>query len=299
VGVGVANELLSDGAIRLRDGRALAFCEWGQQDGPAVLAFHGSPGSRLWWPDDATSTSVRLVTVDRPGYGRSDPHPGTAVGAWPSDVAELTEALRIDRFGVVGWSGGAPYAAAVAAAMPERLTGVCLASSGSLAYILETTARDDEDRENLAAIERTGAAAATVQYAERMRDWAEGVAQDPIAYVGASGLVGDGDRCLFDDEAFVTGFAASVREGLRQGALGPATDWIALVLPWGFGLDDIAVHVDLWHGAQDASVDRTAFERVVEGLADASLTVWPDAGHFGPATHWADVLEAALGRPRG
>ena len=286
-----------DGAIRLDDGRALAFREWGVPGGPPVLAFHGTPGSRLWWPGEAATlaSGAHLVTVDRPGYGGSDPMPGRPVGAWPSDVAELTAALGIDRFGVVGWSGGAPYAAAVAAQMPERLTGVCLASSASLTYVLETVERDDEDLANLSAAERLGAAAATLRYAENLGEWAAGIRQDPMGFVFSNGSVAEGDRPLFDDPAFAAGFVGSVEEGLRQGALGAATDWMALLRPWGFGLDDIAIHVDLWHGAQDANVDRVAFETVAAGLPDARLTVWDDAGHYGPAKHWPDVLAVALG----
>jgi pimeloyl-ACP methyl ester carboxylesterase len=54
-------------------------------------------------------------------------------------VAELAKAVGIARFGVVGWSAGAPYAAAVAAAMPDLLTGVCIASSASFTYAADRT----------------------------------------------------------------------------------------------------------------------------------------------------------------
>ena len=62
---------LRDATIRLRDGRSLAYCEWGHEGGPVVLAFHGSPGSRVWWPgaEVTAAAGARLVTVDRPGYG--------------------------------------------------------------------------------------------------------------------------------------------------------------------------------------------------------------------------------------
>src|SRR5688500_1262034 len=67
-----------DAVIRLRDGRAMAYAEWGVPEGLPVLAFHGMPGSRLWCPDHfapgmtTTERGVRLITFDRPGYGRSD-----------------------------------------------------------------------------------------------------------------------------------------------------------------------------------------------------------------------------------
>ncbi len=69
-----------DSVVALRDGRSLAYAEWGDPLGRPVVLFHGQPGSRLLCPDaDATeSAGVRLITVDRPGYGRSDPESRTA-----------------------------------------------------------------------------------------------------------------------------------------------------------------------------------------------------------------------------
>ena len=286
----------TDATIRLRDGRVLAYCEWGTAGGPVVLAFHGSPGSRLWWPDEnaTKAAGVRLVTVDRPGYGGSDPKPGRPIREWGSDVAELAQGLGVDRFGVVGWSGGAPYAAAVAATLPDRLTGVCLASSASLTYILESTEREADDLRNIDAIERRGTVAATLEYAEEIRAWAAGVLQDPAGFVMDDG-VSDGDRWLLDDPVLAADLFDSIREALRQGAIGAATDWVALVAPWGFSLDDIHIPVHLWHGRQDPIVDLSDVENVVAGLPNGSLTVWPDVGHFGPAKYWSDILAAALG----
>ena len=83
---------------------------------------------------------------------------------------ELADALGIDRFGVVGWSGGAPYAAAVAAELhPGRLTGVCLASSASIAYAVGPSQADDEDLHISELIDRFGPAEATVRAPRRSR----------------------------------------------------------------------------------------------------------------------------------
>jgi pimeloyl-ACP methyl ester carboxylesterase len=128
-----------DGLLRLRDGRALAYREWGDPVGAPVVFAHGTPASRVWCPDphqDATQASaVRLITVDRPGIGGSDVQLGLTVGGWASDVAELADGLGLERFGVVGLSAGGPWAAACAALIPERLTGVetvghCVGTAG-------------------------------------------------------------------------------------------------------------------------------------------------------------------------
>src|SRR5512139_3720722 len=101
--------------IQLRDRRSLSCAEYGDPQGKPVLFFHGTPSSRLFrHPDDsiAASLGVRLITVDRPGFGLSDPKPGRILLDWTDDVIELADAFKIERFAVAGVSGGGPYAAA-------------------------------------------------------------------------------------------------------------------------------------------------------------------------------------------
>ncbi len=111
----------------LDDGRALAYCEFGDPDGLPMFYFHGFPGSRLEGAVAANSArraGVRLIAVDRRGFGNSDPLPRRRLLDWPADIVQLAQRLELDRFGVVTASGGAPYAAACARAIPERLTVV-------------------------------------------------------------------------------------------------------------------------------------------------------------------------------
>ena len=107
----------TDRTIRLRDGRRLGYAEWGDRGGWPLLYFHGWPGSRLEarLGDEAARTKgVRLIAVDRPGMGLSDYEPGRTLVDWPDDVLELAAALALERFAVLGISGGGPYAAVCA-----------------------------------------------------------------------------------------------------------------------------------------------------------------------------------------
>src|SRR5215475_6197415 len=142
------NPGVEDGGVRLADGRYMAYRSWGPPDGPLVMALQGCPGSRVWWPgqEHTELAGVRLVVIDRPGCGGSDPSLGRPLLGWADDVAELVAHLDVRRFGIVGWSGGAPFAAAVAAKMPDLLTGVCLVSSASLSWGLDQPVLDEGDR---------------------------------------------------------------------------------------------------------------------------------------------------------
>ena len=107
----------SDETVKLADGRMLAYCEWGNPEGVPVVFLHGSPLSRLWRPDVAVTNAAgcRLITLDRAGYGHSDPPSELSLRVWTDDVAEFADLLRLERFAIVGFSAGDKFAAACAA----------------------------------------------------------------------------------------------------------------------------------------------------------------------------------------
>ncbi|KAG7101183.1 hypothetical protein HYQ44_020447 [Verticillium longisporum] len=117
----------------LPDGRTLGFAEYGDPRGQPLLYFHGFPSSRLEasvMDDMARQRKIRLLALDRPGFGRSSTQPGQQILDWPTDVVAFATGQNIDRFAVMGASGGGPYALACARALPrEMLTGVGLFAS--------------------------------------------------------------------------------------------------------------------------------------------------------------------------
>src|SRR5215469_1097864 len=115
--------------LRLADGRTLACLQLGDPAGSPVLYFHGFPGSRLEArvaADAAARLGLRLLAVDRPGFGQSTFRAGRTVGSWAADVVALADQLALGRFSIVGVSGGAPYALACAALLSDRLARVAL-----------------------------------------------------------------------------------------------------------------------------------------------------------------------------
>ncbi|MCG6500466.1 alpha/beta fold hydrolase, partial [Kitasatospora sp. A2-31] len=115
--------------VKAADGRALAVETVGDPRGRPVFLLHGTPGSRVG-PHPRTSVlyrlGIRLVSFDRPGYGDSARLPGRRVSAAAADVRTIADELGIDRFAVLGRSGGGPHALACAALLPERVTRVAL-----------------------------------------------------------------------------------------------------------------------------------------------------------------------------
>lgn len=98
--------------IRLRDGRRLGCAEWGDPGGRPLLYFHGWPGSRegRLGGEAAKAKGVRMIALDRPGMGLSDYQLRRSLVDWPDDVIQVTAALGLDRFAMLGISTGTPYA---------------------------------------------------------------------------------------------------------------------------------------------------------------------------------------------
>jgi len=104
----------------LADGRTLSYAEYGDSSAEPVFYFHGWPGAR-YEGEMFMYPKIRLIAVERPGMGYSDFKAGRTLLDWADDVGELADILGINRFGVLGFSGGSPYAIACAYRMPERL----------------------------------------------------------------------------------------------------------------------------------------------------------------------------------
>ena len=99
--------------LRLADGRTLCAYDTGGAEAPALVWHHGSPQSGAPLTplvEAATRRGIRLVSYGRPSYGGSTPQPGRDVASAAGDVAQLADALGLDRFAVMGASGGGPHA---------------------------------------------------------------------------------------------------------------------------------------------------------------------------------------------
>ncbi|HUG30238.1 MAG TPA: alpha/beta hydrolase [Candidatus Limnocylindria bacterium] len=268
----------------LRDGRAVAYAEWGDLGGRPVVLFHGSPGSRLLCPDgDATAAlGVRLITVDRPGYGRSDPDPDHSLQTWADDYAEFQALLGLPPCPVVGWSGGGPYALACAVRTPALVTSIGLAASrGPLDDLPDGWSAKDR---SLAELLRRDPAAAL----EAITNSCQWYADDP-ASMFADGWGGPDDALLSQSNVRQTMIESEV-EGARQGLIGLVADQIAKFEPWGFSIGDVSQGVRVWVGGADDPRVHNAAEYFIATIPRATLVTYEDSGHLLTIPHWAEML---------
>ena len=123
---------MTEGTIAMPDGRTVGFATYGPDDGTPVVWCHGGPGSRLEpaaLEPFLASIGLRVIGVDRPGYGLSSLRPGRSIADWVPDGLAVVDHLGIDRFLAVGVSTGGAYSLALAAGSPDtgtrRLAVLC------------------------------------------------------------------------------------------------------------------------------------------------------------------------------
>jgi pimeloyl-ACP methyl ester carboxylesterase len=274
---------------RLRDGRRLGYLEVGDAAGPVVIHCHGSGSSRLealFFEAAATELAVRLIPVDRPGVGRSDPHAYENVAAWADDIGDLADQLDIATFAVQGLSNGGAYALACAARMPDRVTACGLISSIGPADLILQHGAPFMRAAGWFARRFPGAFEA---YVRAVVPDTRPTASDAEKQIQAMRRwMSKADRMALEDPRPRGVLARALAEHRAQGAVGGRYEVVAGLRPWGFGLADVRVQrLLLWHGAQDRIVPCRLARALAEALPQCEAVFFPAEGHFSLVAHHA------------
>jgi pimeloyl-ACP methyl ester carboxylesterase len=282
-----------DQTLVLADGRTLGYALWGEPEGTPVLLVGTSPGSRLFCPDlpATVAAGVRLVTVDRPGSGRSDPDPHPGMARWVADTGALVDHLRLERFGLVGWSGGGQFALAMAAGLPERVTSVALAGTPAPAHDDLGDWPPQEIRQLVGLVRKDPQGA--VEGIAAANQWYPADPQLPLQLWSAPG-----DQAVGNLPQVAEAMAVMLREGARQGVAGLVYDIVAGSLDWGFPLGEIRIPVALWYGTLDPVVSPQHGRYYQQRLPHASEVYTRAADHLLAIPLWGDIL-GSLGLPQG
>lgn len=269
------------------DGRTLAFCEWGDPNGSPVFSLHGTPGSRLGrHPHEQVyaQASVRAITYDRPGYGLSSRMPGRRIAHAAADVAAIADTLDIERFAVMGGSGGAPHALACGALLPDRVTR-CASIVGPAPYGAGGLGREEWLRGmvegNVREFEWSLAGEDT------LRPQLQRETDQLLASVGANedAPLGEGYELSPSDLEMLTRGGIrqmlddSLREGCGKSVDGFVDDDLSITMPWGFDVSQITVPVAVWYGRDDTLVPTPHGEWLARSIPHAQVVLL-DGGHF-------------------
>ncbi|WP_405722997.1 alpha/beta hydrolase [Streptomyces sp. NBC_01537] len=283
--------------VQARDGRELAVEVRGDPRGKPVFLLHGTPGSRLGpVPRSAVlyRLGVRLVTFDRPGYGGSDRLPGRRVADAAADVQTIADDLGLDRFAVVGRSGGGPHSLACAALLPDRTTrvAVLVGLAPKDAHGLDWSGgMAPSNTQEYSTVE-----AAKHRMAVGLERRGRAIREDPASLIAElRPELPEPDRKVFADSGIRAMLVRNYAEALRTSVDGWVDDALAFSRGWGFSLERISVPVLLWHGAADVFSPVEHSRWLAARIPTATVIVDPHAAHFGALAMVPEVLSWAIG----
>ncbi|MCV7165401.1 alpha/beta fold hydrolase [Mycobacterium stomatepiae] len=280
--------------MRLRDGRELSWAEMGDPAGYPVFAFHGTPGSRrqvLVDPAPALAAGARMIAPDRPGRGASTWQSRRTFAGWARDVAELADHLGIDRFAVLGISGGGPDAAVCARFLPDRVSSAALVSGvGSLAEPGSEAGMMTANR-MFARLARDAPAVNAVIFGLIFLVGRR--APERVLPLLANSMPAV-DTAVLSRPEVRSSFLSLLSDASPTAGRAAAQDFRLFARDWGFRLEDISVPVQVWQGDVGVNVPVAHAERQAAAIPGAVLHMVPGEGHLMSFDHFEEILRELL-----
>lgn len=285
-----------EGTVPLPDGRRLGFAEFGRPHGKPILWFHGTPGARRQIPPAARLAAqdrgIRLIGIDRPGVGDSTAHLYPSFLAWAYDIEAVADRLGLERFGLIGLSGGGPYVLACASALPERVVAGAVLSGVAPALGPEAAPG--------------GVVRLAAQVEPLLKHFHEplGVLLTALVW-GLRPLASPvfnlvmrvspvADQAIFARPEIKAMFLDDLLHGSRRGLRAPVYDLLLFGRLWGFQLRDIQVPIRFWHGDADPLVPLEHGEHQAKLVPNSELHVRPGESHLGSLALAEEVLDSIL-----
>mmetsp|Transcript_3001 Transcript_3001/g.6640 ORF Transcript_3001/g.6640 Transcript_3001/m.6640 type:complete len:308 (-) Transcript_3001:396-1319(-) len=299
------NDPIAKEVVTLKCGRRLAYCEHGTREGEPIVFFPGAGFGRNYvptpFPGLLEEHGARLITVDRPGYGASDPHPGRTYRSWAEDVEALMDHLRLGRARFVAHSAGTPHLAAVCRFAPQRVVAAAF-----VCPVTPLTGSPPNDRpaEGFAR----GFGRFFLLYLGGVIDKLFGSVfgkwqADPESYVKDTmgQIVAEKDVVFMKEhpEFFQVQYAADFGDAVKapNGVSAMLQDMFHLnKVPWGFGYSDLAVSrsrvpVEVWWGSAD---DTAPHGKWVCGQLGIEGRCIESAGHGLVHSEFGPIIEQLL-----
>ena len=277
--------------FELSDGRELAWVNFGAIDGAPVVAFHGSPGTRhdfAPWDEAAAAAGVRLIALDRPGYGHSTFHAARSFESQARDVDQLADRLGLDQFGVVGWSSGGPNVSACARFLGDRLVGCAIVSGPAP---LEADVSKEAMPSLIRILQRFATFAPRLAGTVYQAGLRQGHRDPDQALAWMLRTLPPCDVAVLERPVIRTLVLASLAAPLSPsaGRAGAQDIWLES-RPWDFNLRDVEVPVDVWHGDADRNVALPNGIYQADTIPDATLHLIPGEGHWLLYDHVDEIL---------
>jgi pimeloyl-ACP methyl ester carboxylesterase len=285
-----------EGTVTVGSGRHFGFAEFGPAHGRPIIWMHGTPGARRQIPESArlaaAELGLRIVGIDRPGVGASSAHLHESLLDVAAEIGEVADQLGLDRFAMIGLSGGGPYVLACCHLFPDRI-----AVGGILGGMAPV--QGDERVEGGVINNLSGLAPLVARLRIPLSIsltallWSLRPVASPAFDLYAR-LSPEGDRRVFERPEIKAMFLDDLLLGSRTGLAALFYDFVLISRPWGFSLRDIKVPIRWWHGDADNLVPLDHGRHMVSLIPDAQLYVRPGESHLGGLGAAVEVLDTLL-----
>ena len=287
----------TEGRLSVRDGRTVAWTDWGDPHGRPLLRLPGTPGSRWAVRADTSVWSqrgLRVVTTERPGFGASSRLPGRGFREHADDLAEILDHLRIDRVHLYGSSGAAPHELALCQYHPDRVAAATVVSGSAPLLPEEVEEMTPHNAESYRMIRR-GARDELVDVLTPLRDQ---MLADPMnAMAGLMATASPADLAVMTDPDFRAVGVRSVREAIGQGIDGWIDEGTALYGTWpDLNPGDLRTSLTWYHALEDRLVPISAARQLADQIPGTHFIEWRDAGHLTAYHLESEILDELLAR---
>lgn len=289
-----------ENTFKLKDGRTLGYAEYGDPAGFPVFGLHGTPGSRIWFTEDDPTLhqlNIRFITTDRPGYGLSDPYPNRTIVGYAQDIAHLADHLGVEKFSVMGVSGGGVFTAACAYVLPDRVVKAGLISTVN--EFEKGRPPQEMNRQNKIVFNLSRKFPWLLKF--MMGQQKKLLDKYPEKYM-ESMRTNVGHLCLADQEVMkqegvVEVLAEHMREALRQGGAGVVKEAKLETGKWGFDASKIQVPIEIWHGVADTMAPVSSIKQLAAKLPNCQTHYLEGKGHFltEEPSIWEEILLSVRG----
>jgi pimeloyl-ACP methyl ester carboxylesterase len=265
-------------SVKLVDGRQLGFSEYGDPNGLPVFYFHGFPGSRLEagrFHEIAVANRYRLIGIDRPGMGLSTIDEQRTILSWPTDIESFANLIGIEKFSIVGHSGGGPFVAACAYAIPQRLNGAAIVSGMAPLTKPESLVGMTHGQRVVTRLIKTIPWLANVmmKLTFTMLNNPNKMMKQMIKQLPEI------DQAIFLDPEIAKVIFDNTIEAFRNGISGPAYEMKLLFKPWGFDLENIKFPITIWQGTLDTQAPLSHAKIYANSIPGSQLKIVENEGH--------------------
>lgn len=283
-------------SFTLKSGKKLAYLDLGDPNGIPVFYFHGWPSARiqaLSFQENAQKFGFRIISIDRPGIGQSEPIPKRTLQHIPPLIEELANHLSFQHFYLIGVSGGCPYTLATACAFNDRVLGTGIVCGAP--PLSELPNRSEMIWPYRALLNMKPALPYLLPSALPLVKWvsSKNYTDAPLSWV--VGCLSSEDKKMMAENLSSEYSLDSFREALTQGSNGMLEDSEIYTAPWNLDYAQITSPVHFWHGTADRNIPFAMAQHLFNQVPNAVPHWLEEEGHYTvPQKYSSEILKAFL-----